>query len=133
MSTRTTNLGLFKYDTVNDSELPFSIDDALNDNWDILDETAADLNNKVDKSDLQEVQCVVETYQNGSSWYRVYSDGFCIQGGACTSGTAIQYLKTFADTNYSLTVTRSAKSTTGFTPSATGDWLACGYLATENA
>lgn len=69
-----------------------------------IDEIATDLNAKVDKADLSEVQCVVETYSNGTSWYRVYSDGWCEQGGEFpNSGTNTQqitFLKEFADTNY---------------------------------
>lgn len=38
MSTTTKNLGLFKYDIVADENVPFSITNALNNNWDILDE-----------------------------------------------------------------------------------------------
>ena len=45
MSTRTGNLGLFKYDTVLDNNVPFSIDDALNNNWDILDERCGNSRN----------------------------------------------------------------------------------------
>lgn len=37
MSTYTNNLHLFKYDTTTDGQLPFSINDALNDNWDKID------------------------------------------------------------------------------------------------
>ena len=37
MSTTTSNLKLFKYDVVADSEFAFSIPKALNNNWDILD------------------------------------------------------------------------------------------------
>lgn len=37
MSELTPNLKLFKYDTLIDGKIPFSIDDALNQNWDILD------------------------------------------------------------------------------------------------
>lgn len=44
MSTTTPNLGLFKYDTTTDSNIPFSIDDALNANWDILDENIGSRN-----------------------------------------------------------------------------------------
>jgi hypothetical protein len=54
---------------------------------------------------------VVETYQNGSSWYRVWSDGWCEQGGVQSNmdstGTGqrtISLLKPFADTNYSVQV-----------------------------
>lgn len=46
-----------------------------------IDEIATDLNNKLDKNDLIQVHCVVETYVNGTSWYRVYDDGWCEQGG----------------------------------------------------
>lgn len=47
---------------------------------------------------------VIETYSNGTSWYRVYSDGWCEQGGEVSnSGTdtrQITFLKAFTDTNY---------------------------------
>lgn len=39
MSTTTSNLGLFKYDTTVDAQLAFNINTALNDNWDILDKS----------------------------------------------------------------------------------------------
>lgn len=37
MSTTTANLGLFKYNTETDGNVAFSINQALNNNWDILD------------------------------------------------------------------------------------------------
>lgn len=37
MSTTTEILGLFKYNTTLDAELPFNIEEALNGNWDIID------------------------------------------------------------------------------------------------
>lgn len=37
MSTTTTNLGLFKYDVTMDANVPFNINNALNNNWDRLD------------------------------------------------------------------------------------------------
>lgn len=50
---------------------------------------------------------IVETYVNGTSWYRVYSDGWCEQGGLSDNGSAvanytktITFLKPFKDTNY---------------------------------
>ena len=76
-----------------------------------IDEIATDLNRKVDKSDLSEAQCVVETYTNGSSWYRVYSDGWCEQGGSDRFGTYAGsnytrfFLKPFKDTNYTILTT----------------------------
>lgn len=65
------------------------------------------LNSKVDISSLQEVQCVVETYSSGTSWYRIWSDGWCEQGGQTVSILGGNYadttfLKPFADTNYSI-------------------------------
>lgn len=69
-----------------------------------IDEITTDLNGKVDKSDLSEVQCVVETYVNGTSWYRVWSDKWCEQGGGnITSSGNVNFLKPFKDTNYCLT------------------------------
>ena len=47
---------------------------------------------------------VTETYQNGASWYRVWSDGWCEQGGQCVISQAawvtITFLKSFINTNY---------------------------------
>lgn len=64
-----------------------------------------------DLSDIAEVQCVVETYNNGTSWYRVYSDGWCEQGGELTSepytvddfDVPIVLLQAYKDTNYNVT------------------------------
>ena len=67
-----------------------------------------------------------DTYRNGIFYYDLYSDRTLEQGGSCTSGTNVTFLKPFSDTNYVLTIPYSAKTTTGFTPSATGDWIAKG-------
>lgn len=53
---------------------------------------------------------IVETYQNGTSWYRVWSDGWIEQGGilansgSATGQSTIALLKPFKDTNYSVQV-----------------------------
>ena len=89
------------------------------------------------------IRTVVETYSSGSSWYRVYSDKWCEQGGT-TESTSITYLKEFADTNYNLQLTPHYNSntypywsdfghtltTTGFTRRLTysSDWRAYGYI-----
>lgn len=47
---------------------------------------------------------VVETYRDGTEWYRVYSDGWIEQGGiasATTSNVTINLLKPMKDANYS--------------------------------
>ena len=45
---------------------------------------------------------VTENYVNGTSWYRVYSDGWCEQGGYCSGSTSynITFLKAFINTDY---------------------------------
>ena len=53
---------------------------------------------------------ITETYVNGSSWYRVYSDGWCEQGGKWTGSVSIDagaekvvtitFLKPYKDINY---------------------------------
>ena len=74
-----------------------------------IDQIASDLNGK---ADVDLTNCtkphIVETYVNGTSWYRVYSDGWCEQGGLVTTGTGPQtvyLLVTMNDTNYSISVT----------------------------
>lgn len=86
---------------------------------------------------------VTETYVNGTSWYRIWSDGWCEQGGRIT-GTSITFLQSFVNTNYSFSgVSINANSggaastvtnltTTGCTyytyGNAGGMWQACGYI-----
>lgn len=48
---------------------------------------------------------LIESYQNGTSWYRVYSDGWCEQGGAYAgysggSVGTVNFLKPYKDLNY---------------------------------
>ena len=73
-----------------------------------IDQIATDLNGK---ADVDLTNCtkphVVETYVNGTSWYRVYSDGWCEQGGYVGTGpapTTVTLLKQMADTNYKASV-----------------------------
>lgn len=114
-----------------------------------IDDIATDLNGKVNISDLQEVQCVVETYQNGTSWYRVWSDGWCKQGGHVTSNGTVTLLKPFLNKNYnvccgnsftsastnenSLLWGKESTSSINFVSypswgSGGADWQACGYI-----
>ena len=54
--------------------------------------------------DEQRPVVIVKTYRNGSDWYRVYSDGWCEQGGRTTINAnttkTIDLLVAYADTNY---------------------------------
>lgn len=67
--------------------------------------TSEQLNAKVDNSSLQEVKVIVETYNGGSSWYRVWSDGWIEQGGRSSRAFTniatftITFLKPFTNAN----------------------------------
>lgn len=55
------------------------------------------------------VAVVVQNYVNGTSWYRVWSDGWIEQGGACSHASAATVActmpKSFSNTNYTLLLT----------------------------
>ena len=58
-------------------------------------------------TDAESVAYITETYSNGTEWYRVYSDGWCEQGGVKLNITPntfvfVTLLKPFANTNYSV-------------------------------
>ena len=98
---------------------------------------------------------LIESYQNGSNWYRIYSDGWIEQGGvagtefstsASGSNQTITLLKPFANTNYTVSLTMSttnnnidpaaqlkmiSKTKTSFTTlySCSKNWLAFGQGA----
>ncbi len=63
---------------------------------------------------------VTETYSNGASWYRIYSDGWCEQGGIndCYSGaqTTISLLKNYQDSNYTVLSTYNAPNYVAVSP-----------------
>lgn len=110
----------------------------------------------VDYSLYQNTPHIIETYHNGTSWYRVWSDGFCEQGGQFTPETSgdttssVTFLKEFKDTNYQLLgsfhnssvgnpgvwpshygCAWGTKSTTGFTRltyQTSYNWEAKGYI-----
>lgn len=94
-----------------------------------------------------EIAVVVETYRNGSSWYRVWSDGWIEQGGIIDSLAdiwTITFLKQFTTSTYTLQGEEWGTDTTGNlgitsqTPTAASgnhigasvikvSWYACGY------
>lgn len=98
---------------------------------------------------------VVESYVNGKSWYRVYSDGWCEQGGeflASYNGVTTNFLKPFKDINYYINANQplrrggyqptngiTDKTKTYFTSTSSSEsggageswnvtWMACGYI-----
>ena len=117
-----------------------------------VDNIITELNGKVDKSSLEEVHCVIETYTNGSFWYRLYDDGWCEQGGKIigSNETDVTFLQEFKDTNYSLNIQQIslgstsasyfgamkayALTTEGFhyksgqSENPDVSWTACGYI-----
>ena len=99
-----------------------------------INDVETDINSKIN---------IKTTYINGSAWYRIWSDGWCEQGGGIsTDNGTITLLKPFADTNYTcLCVTSYSrinetfhiknKTTTTFHAQYAngGTWFACGQLA----
>ena len=61
-------------------------------------------------TDLKQLPHIIETYINGTSWYRVYSDGWCEQGGILASvaqdtTTTVSLLKSYINSDYSVLIT----------------------------
>lgn len=116
-----------------------------------------DLNGKILND--RGIRTVVETYKNGSNWYRIWSDGWCEQGGhydkgslAIDTATTIQLLKAYPNIDYTLVAQSSRNDNQGgsinnqvfinhrtkteFTARCYGDgtsqyidWYACGYTS----
>ena len=139
-----------KLGTNNIAGIPTGLIDTVN--------SKADANNVYSKSEIDSRVHIINTYINGTSGYRIWSDGYCEQWGSVFADNTyrtvnVSFLKTFKDTNYNLvggnigtntSVNCSnqgaeisyQKNTTGFSMwiSTTGytktkDWKACGYLA----
>lgn len=94
---------------------------------------------------------LVESYLSTGNFYRIYSDGWCEQGGNVSYGwgdgnLSINLLKTFRDTEYYILLAASYwgetkksslaqqivnKTTSSFESSITTSkiWYACGYIS----
>jgi hypothetical protein len=82
-----------------------TVTNVINQNLEILDQINQDIQERVTKDSLVEVQCVIETYINEKSGYRLWSDGYHEEWGAYTTSEAMQtptitFLKPFTTTNY---------------------------------
>ena len=99
------------------------------------------------------VAVITQNYVSGTSWYRVWSDGWIEQGGIAKSkgqhvNTSISLLKAFVNTNYIIVVTQRTESNmtsyinscsacpnttkvfyirTGHGENMDYNWYACGY------
>lgn len=108
--------------------------------------------NEVDDNSLHAY--IISSYHSGFSWYRVYSDGWCEQGGqtspisAGATGTT-NLLKSFKSLDYSIQISSagaytavgeanscitaitvsSFSITSGARASSPYFWMACGYIA----
>ena len=130
------------------SKLPISRVDELIDK---LDEINIKLTN------LENSRRIIETWSEGTEWYRVWSDGWIEQGGTTGlittnntyTATTIQFKKSFINTNYTFTSCANKYSTqNGLNPAYPPfiftknnnsiiigqyswtdglDWYACGY------
>ena len=107
------------------------------------------LSGYITPSNLEAVHVIVETYANGTSWYRIWSDGWIEQGGYVARSAATQtvnFNKPFATDSATVQISAyhttastdgrppliNAITTSGFTlniyTSYTGAyWYACGY------
>jgi hypothetical protein len=66
---------------------------------------------------------------DGATSYTQRADLSIEQQGTTTSGTTVTFSKPFMDTNYALSIPYSAKTVTGFTAAANGDYIAEGYTS----
>lgn len=116
-----------------------------------IDQVMTDLNNKVSKNELSTVHVVIESYQNGTDWYRVYDDGWVEQGGLAKNNSSafetVTLLKPFINTDYTVLLTgyytaaatatpiinTASKNTSSFQyffgSSLNTNWYACGQGA----
>lgn len=98
-------------------------------------------------SDLAEAHVVIQTYKNGTSWYRIWSDGWCEQGGrgnTANSNVTVNLLKAFKDTTYTVSIGNNTNGAYASPSSCdivsnsqirlrcagTAEWMwqACGYI-----
>lgn len=132
--------------------LYFKVSNAVQ-NLELLDagEVLNALIGKLDKSAVKAY--IVETYQNGASGYRIYSDGFCEQWGTITTNggqyTSVNLLKSYSTNKYNLVLVDYVEGNTNAYASSvqyqyngrftvyrnsgnTGlkiNWNACGYIS----
>lgn len=78
-----------------------------------LDETGqAVIDGKIDRDGNS---TVIETYHNGTEWYRIWSDGWIEQGGrvyiSASTALTVNLLKPYASTDYMISFSHSAAGT----------------------
>ena len=102
----------------------------INNNYDTLNTSITNVASRVTTletkvSTLESRKMIKETYINGSSWYRIWTDGWIEQGFRISTTVDAQtnhtFLKPFKDTNYTLLITIYS-TTTKFNGSQP-DWI----------
>ena len=126
MSSYTTNLQLFKYNTATDGKQVFSIDDAMNDNWDKIDAFAKaikDLSNlssvgekrftNINNELSQKLEAQVSLAQNG---YIKFNNGVLICWAFILNmpGSSYTYTYPLSYTQHASVIAQEAWSTTSF-------------------
>lgn len=144
---------LIPYMVVGNQSTWSGMTDVVNQGMTILSQVNAGLATKVDLDGSNATfPHITETYENGTSWYRVYSDGWCEQGGQIVqTGDAyitVSFLKPFINTNYVIfknqpydnfnpesgyhssffNYTTSSAQTRNYT-GENSMWQACGYIS----
>ena len=128
MSSYTTNLQLFKYNTATDGKQVFSINDAMNDNWDKIDAFAKaikDLSNlssvgenrftQINNELSQKLEAQVSLAQNG---YIKFNNGIIIAFGLMGTGVySVNFGISF--TNIPIAVSSAIYGSTNNTTAAT--------------
>lgn len=149
LTTDPTKSGLELYNDISDLYLYFYVGETVqNANLINAGRIEEKLSDKLDRSAVGAY--ITETYVNGTSWYRIWSDGWCEQGGRVSgagfsSAVVVTFLKAFADTNYSATVANASNqmnyvevgcgitSNTKMNVYGQGGhsllWQTCGYIA----
>ena len=77
----------------------------------------------LDSNTLDTIPHIIETWTDGTSWYRVWSDGWCEQGGhfsviASAALYTVTMFKPYLDTNYNLQITLASTYSTLYTDGA---------------
>lgn len=104
-------------------------------------------NNVISTSKPANIHFVTETYINGTSWYRLYDDNWCEQGGYAADNSSVIFLKPYTNNSYTLIgsgvtgsvngpqfrqIMPNSKSATGFSSTVAGGvgvwWQASGYI-----
>jgi hypothetical protein len=144
--------------TVSKTDIQIDIDNVLTD---LNGKADTDLSNTVPTSAFATalntvgIRTLVETYDNGLSWYRLYSDGWCIQHGVTAvlshgqTVNNVAFLKTIADPSSVNIILQRRSGTGNYTPIFTNvtqtdmsientdlssntfsiDWYVIGYVA----